>query len=133
MGFDLYALDDEGPSSYFCATLTGMSELRHALLEAGVFDDNAVMPAVDWPTPPSAAASGLAWACAGATPGQVAGWKLVFNEGWVATAQECAWMADGLDRYCAQNAAADGDHLAWVASFAQFCRHCAASGGFEVR
>jgi hypothetical protein len=152
MGFDLYALDDEGPSGYFRATLTGMSELRHALLDAGVFDDHAVMPAVEWPTPPSGydervereepltesdreyeAECRRVATQASPTPGQVAGWKLVFNDGWVVTPEECVWMADGLDRYCSQNAADDRDHLAWVASFAEFCRHCATSGGFEVR
>lgn len=91
------------------------------MLEAGVFDDNAVMPAVDWPTPPSgyderverddpltepdredeAECRRLA-AQPAPTPGQVAGWKLVFKNGWVVTANECAWMADALDRYCAQ-------------------------------
>jgi hypothetical protein len=127
MGFDLYALDDEGPSGYFRATLTGMSELRHALLEAGVFDDDAVMPAVNWPTPPDgyderverddqltesdreyeAECRRLATQPS-PTPGQVAGWKLVFNDGWVVSAQECVWMADGLDRYCSQVRLATG-------------------------
>jgi hypothetical protein len=152
MGFDRYAPDDEGASGYFGATLTGMSELRHALLGARVFDDDAVMPAVEWPTPPSGydervereeplTASDREYDAecrrvttqASPIPGQVAGSRLVFNDGWVVTAEECVWMADGLDRYYSQNAADDRDHLARVASFAHFCRHCAASGGFEVR
>ena len=120
MDYKLHAVNDPTLEGLWYFESDALEELREALSEANLLDEETPMP----PAPPGGdLAALLAWRSQSSRdPHKVAAWKFKSDAGWLVTPAECALLAQGEIQ----------DDTGTITAFQSYCRRCISKGGFQI-